>query len=654
MDTTVGRSELPVCDYVEPNRTQQAGELAISLEDFFRGDFHSRPEVGIQELLRAILTRTNFVPNVRHRIGWRGLKQLAADGECWTVRINGFAGVFGLSFNGLEPCPGWLRGRFLVYYFPDPDEELVECFSLRAAAMTQSPDYFEKIREFPSYPAFSRLFHIGLVGLAVCTPGQALALSLESLSFIRTIAQDGVFLPGNGQQVPLIPLRGRDQDFPALEVASGLFNTLAASTTFNLVHPPSYLSERRFPAAQIVYDRMGATYPVAADDVWKADFLLGYGDGQFEELEQNGSDSNPSPIYGLRWHWPEPSPSAYSDRLWWDAHQLGHGKAVDKKFLAVDERPPLIILTGFLGSGKTSFLQHFIEYQTQRSRFVAVIQNEIGEVGLDGKLLDYTVTEIDEGCVCCSLIGNLKRALHGILESFSPDTIILETSGLANPKNMFDELEELTEWVRFDAMVTMVDALNFNASLEDYLVVADQVTAADVLILNKSDLVDVERLQELRHRLEQLNPHAPMVVSCRGDVNPAMILDPDDGLRPDTNRGDPPSAHAGGPSSPTHAHDPFWSRTIRLPQVLDREAFIKAIAALPASIFRVKGVVELSAPRQTSLLQYVAGRWDLTPFRGPQAVDRFLTFIGRTEGSDPFEALEALIRSTETCEHRGP
>jgi hypothetical protein len=74
-------------------------------------------------------------------------------------------------------------------------------------------------------------------------------------------------------------------------------------------------------------------------------------------------------------------------------------QAADKTFLSIHYNHSL---TGFLGSGKTSFLQYFIEYQTQRSRFVAAIQNEIGEVGLDGKLLDYAVTEIDEGCVCCS------------------------------------------------------------------------------------------------------------------------------------------------------------------------------------------------------------------------------------------------------------
>lgn len=617
------------------------------LDHFFQGDLNARPEAALQELLRAILVRANFVPTVRHHIGWRGLKQVMADGECWTVKIGGFAGVFGLYFNGLEPCPDWLRGRFLLYYFPDPDEDLVEGCSLQAAALTQGQDYLEQVRDFPSHRQFSRLFSIGLVGLAVHTRGKALALTLESLSSMRTFAKDGFFLTGNEKLVPMITPGGPDQDFPAIEVATGLFNTLAASTTFNLGQPPSYLSERRFPATQIVYDCRGATSLVAADDVWKSSFLLGYGEGRFEDLEQDDPDSNQPPIHCLRWRSPEQHPPEYSDRLWWDTHQLDHGKTIDKKFLGVDERPPLIILTGFLGSGKTSFLQHFIEYQTQRSRFVAVIQNEIGEVGLDGKLLDYTVTEIDEGCVCCSLIGNLRRAIYGILGSFSPDTIILETSGLANPKNLFDELEELAEWVRFDATVTVVDALNFNASLEDYLVVADQVTAADVLILNKSDLVDARRLQELRHRLQQLNAQAPTVVSCRGDVNPAMIFEVEDRLGPESNKSALPTADESRQAPHTHAHDHLWSRTIRLPQVLDRQAFIKAITSLPSSIFRVKGLIELSAPRETTLLQYVAGRWDITPFPDPQADDRFLTFIGKTEGPDPFEEVEALIRAAE-------
>jgi CobW/HypB/UreG, nucleotide-binding domain len=440
---------------------------SVLFHHFFQGHIHSGPEAGIQELMRAILVRANFVPAVRRSIGWRGLKQSVASGECWTAKIAGFAGVFGLFFNGLDPVSDWLRGRFLLHYFPDPDEALVERCSLQAVALTQAPDYLDHVRGSPSHPEFSRNFAIGRICLAVDATEKALALELESLSTQRTIAEEGILLARNGKVVPMIDPGGRDQDFPALEVASGLFNALAASFTFNLGRPPAYMSERRFPAAQIVYNRTGATRSVAAADTWKLKLLLGYGEGRFEDLDEADGDSSCAPFCAFRWRAGQPPPPGYPDRLWWRAQQIHDVKTIDKKILGVDERPSLIILTGFLGSGKTSFLQHYIEYQTQRSRFVAVIQNEIGEVGLDGKLLDYKVTEIDEGCVCCSLVGNLKRAVQGILETFSPDTIILETSGLANPKNLLDELGELEEWVRLDSTVTVVDALNVETSLED-------------------------------------------------------------------------------------------------------------------------------------------------------------------------------------------
>lgn len=618
------------------------------LDHFFQGDLNSRPEAVLQELLRAILVRANFVPAVRHHIGWRGVKQATADGECWTAKISGFAGVFGLSFNGLEACPGWLRGRFLVYYFPDPNEDLVEGCSLKAAAWTHGPDYLEHVRDFPSHPEPSRLFTIGLMGLAVDAAGKALTLDLESLSSQRSIAEDGVFLPGNGKRVPMIEPGGRDQDFPAMEVASGLFNTVAASATFNLGQPPVYLSERRFPATQIFYNCTGAMRSVAAADVWQYKLLLGYGEGRFEELEADDHESNQPPAHCLRWCSLEPLPPEYQYWLCWSAHQLHAGTTIDKKFVGIDERPPLIILTGFLGAGKTSFLQHFIEYQTQRSRFVAVIQNEIGEVGLDGKLLDYTVTEIDEGCVCCSLVGNLKRAVHGILESFSPDTIILETSGMANPKNLLDELGELAEWVRFDATVTVVDALNSDASLKDYAIASDQISAADVLILNKSDLVSEGQLRDLHQRLQQLNPQAPIVESCWGDVNPAMIFEVEGRLAPAaTNICVPPTDGEGRQPPPTHAHDHLWSRTMRLSQVLDRQAFLEAVALLPSSIFRVKGLIEVSDPRETLLFQYVAGRWDINPFPDTRSQERFLTFIGKNDDPNSFDTVEELIRTAE-------
>jgi G3E family GTPase len=213
---------------------------------------------------------------------------------------------------------------------------------------------------------------------------------------------------------------------------------------------------------------------------------------------------------------------------------------------------------------------------------------------------------------------------------------------------LLDELGELAEWIRFDATVTVVDALNCDVSLKDYAIATDQITAADVLILNKSDLVDKRQLRDLRQRLQQLNPHAPMVVSCWGDVNPAMIFEVEDRLAPEaTNTCVPPTEGEGRQPPYTHAHDHLWSRTMRLSQVLDRQAFLKMVAALPPSIFRIKGLIELSDPRQTLLFQYVAGRWDINPFSDSRVQERFLTFIGKTDELNSFQVVEELIRAAE-------
>jgi G3E family GTPase len=615
------------------------------LKSFFHGDLHSEPEKQIQEIMRAILIRANFMPGVRYHLGWRGLKQSSAGVESWTAKIRGLAGVFGFGFHGLEPAPGWLRGRFLLAYFPDPGEELVERCSLRAAALTQAPDYLEKVRSFASHHEFSRLFTIGQIGLATGHAGQTLAIELTSLSVQRTIAEDGVRLPLNGEMVQVINPGGIDQDFPSFEVASGLFNALAASVTFNIGKPPVYLRDRQSAGTGIVYDRNGSARSVAGTDIRKIRLLLGYGEGSFEDLDEAADDSNRQIVSAFSWSPPREPPPDYGDRLWWRAHQLQDLKTIDKKILGIDDRPPFILLTGFLGSGKTSFLQHFIDYQTQRSRFVAVIQNEIGEIGLDGKLLDYKVTEIDEGCVCCSLVGRLGQAVHGILEEFSPDTIILETSGLANPKNLLDEFDELAERVRLDAIVTMVDAVNFEAGIRNYEIAVDQIAAADVIVLNKTDLVDEARLEALRLALKQLNPRAPILASRRGDVNPAMIFDLDERSCVEEKRSMPSGSGTGHHKTHAHGNNQLDSRTIRLTKLLDRKAFLDAVASLPPSIFRAKGIIEVSDPRQTLLFQYVAGRCDISMFDGARAPDRFLTLIGKAEKTDAFDAVERLIRS---------
>lgn len=616
------------------------------LSHLFRGNLKEAPDAAVQELMRAILIRTQFLPTVRHIIGWRGLKQSSAEVEGWTARVKDAAGVFGLFFMRMEPTPGWTTGSFGLCYFPDPQEELVERFSLQAAAFTQRDDYRSGIRDFLQHREVMTLFGVGTLLLSVRPDQCGLALVMQSASAQRTVARDGVRLPQNGKTVQLVTPGGFDQDLPAFDTTLGFFSVLAASLSFNLEQAPGCLIEWRFPATQQVYDRAGAVSSEAAPGLWNGLVALGYGEGDFEALCKAVSPTEGVPISALRADGPETAPRDYRDRLWWRAHHLKDSKSIDKKILGVDERPPFIILTGFLGSGKTSFLQHFIEYQTQRHRFVAVIQNEIGEIGLDGKLLDYTVTEIDEGCVCCSLAGNLKRAVHGILENFSPDYFILETSGLANPLNLLEDMAELGEAVRFDSTVTLVDALNLEAALANSPIAADQIRAADVMVLNKCDLVDRSRLEAVRRQVQQINPRAPVFGTTRGDLNPALIFDADDsaGLGSDGTKAAagsvPPEASAG---HVTHSEAGLWSRSLRLARPLDRGKFTQVVASLPQSIFRAKGLIDFTDSAETMLFQYVCGRFELSVFPKRGVRERFLTFIGKGEEPRSGDLPEAFL-----------
>jgi G3E family GTPase len=619
----------------------------VNLGSLFKGGLDEDPAAALQAIVRSTLIRTQFLPAVRHVIGWRGLKQSAAAVENWTAKIKGYSGVFGLFFMGLEPRPGWITGLFGLCYFPDPAEALVERYSLRAAAFTQNADYWPGVRDFLQHPEMCELFGIGNVLLCIRPDQRGLALAMQSVSSQRTLAREGVRLQRDGQMVELVAPGGCDQDLPAFETTLGFFDVLAASVTFNLEQPPVCLVERRCPATQVLYDGSGAVSSQDAPDLWSGLVALGYGAGDFDALCSAIASSERVPLSALTAAGPDGAPEDYRERLWWRAHQLRDFKSVDKKILGVDDRPPLIILTGFLGSGKTSFLQHFIEYQTQRSRFVAVIQNEIGEIGLDGKLLDYQVTEIDEGCVCCSLVGNLKRAVQGILENFSPDYIILETSGLANPKNLLDDLGELAETVRLDATVTVVDALNFEASLADYAIAADQVAAADVLLLSKSDLVDEARLMQVKRQLGRLNANAPVCVTLRGDVNPALLFDGEEGSSSRDPQASPAAALKLARAHSTHAQDGLYSRSIKLARPLDRSKFFDAVDRVPALVFRIKGIVEFLDPPQAMLFQYVAGRYELSSFSDAQVPDRFLTVIGKTTDPTTFRRVEDLLRSAE-------
>lgn len=593
------------------------------------------PGRGLREVMRAVIMRPNFIPGTRYRIGWRGLKDSSVtDREpAWTTRVSGLPGVTGLAFDGFSEKGDWALGRFDLYYFPAVREDRAEGFSIAALAFVEAEDYPEKIRDFLRHGEFSHHFLTGTVTLALHRSGRGIALALEALTRLRTIAVEGICIPHDGGDVLLVEPGGFDTDFPAFETAFPFYEVLAASFSFTLGEPPVFLEQRTVPGKAWAFDRAGVFEEHSSPDAFTERFVLFWGrDGQ-EEAPRLLFPGDETLLKRTVWRSGLPLPDSFGDRKWWTAHREGDSLSLDKKTLGMADRPDLIILTGFLGSGKTTFLRHFIEYEVQRNRFVAVIQNEIGETGLDGKLLDhdYAVTEVDEGCVCCSLAGSLKRGLHDILGRFHPDVIVLETTGLANPNNLRDELIELRELVAFDCVITMVDGLNIEDALKRFVVAREQIEGADVLLLNKTDLLSAEKIPELEGTLRKLNPGAPVLPIRHGDVNPALLLGPDlRAARPadgrDTAGASPLPMFGKGPS---HRTDGLSSLKIPLARPVDREPFLAFLSTLPPSVFRIKGIIDFRREDGPSLLQYVAGRCEITPFTHPSFDERFLIVIGR-------------------------
>jgi len=620
----------------------------MKLSQLYPDNNFSSSERGVQELMRGILVRTNFVPGVRHVIGWRGLKESFTSVEGWTAKIKGFSGVFGMYFDAFDKLGDWVYAKFVLHYFPDPQEELVEHCSWQAGAYTQRGDYLSHIRDFLLYPQLCELFNIGSIDLGIKKADNALILGLESISHQRLIAKDGVTISQEGRMVELIEPGGYDQNFPSYNTALAFYQVLAASFTFNLEEPPAYMRYLRGPGKEIIYDTAGHYWENPSDDTNEELLFLGYGKADFKNAIETIVDETVPASQDVSWEKGKDVIPEYKEALWWKAHQISDYKTLDKKILGIDDRPQLIILTGFLGSGKTSFLQHFIEYQVQLNRFVAVIQNEIGEIGLDGKLLDhdYAVTEIDEGCICCTLVGNLKNAIHQILSSFHPDYIVLETTGLANPYNLLDEISEVDELVRFDSITTVVDGLNIEQSLDTYDVALDQVKSADILLVNKKDLLTENQLQKLSQKLKEINSAAPILSTQHGDINPALIygVDPRDEAVVNQNKEFQKEAdqiHC------SHESDGFSSYRISFTDSLDRKPFIHAIQTLPRTVFRIKGVVEFTDAEKPLLFQYVGGRFEFSEFNNPKISDRFLILIGQNiqKGAELFDWSRLFMRA---------
>ena len=197
---------------------------------------------------------------------------------------------------------------------------------------------------------------------------------------------------------------------------------------------------------------------------------------------------------------------------------------------AAANKIPVTVLTGYLGAGKTTLLNRILS--ENHGKKYAVIVNEFGEIGIDNDLIvgaDEEVFEMNNGCVCCTVRGDLVRIIDGLMKRKGKfDAIILETTGLADPAPVAQTFfvdEDVREKTALDAVVTVADAKWLSDRLKDAPEAKNQIAFADVIVLNKTDLVTKPELAEVEARIRAINPYATLHKTQRAQVKLSDVLE---------------------------------------------------------------------------------------------------------------------------------
>ena len=288
-------------------------------------------------------------------------------------------------------------------------------------------------------------------------------------------------------------------------------------------------------------------------------------------------------------------------------------------------RTPITLITGPLGSGKTTLLRHIL---AMRSAKIAIVMNEFGEIAIDSKVVEgksVRITELGGGCVCCSLIGEFESAVNEIVQRVEPDIIVVETTGLAEPEALVFNIQEALPQCRLDGVVSVIDADMLVRFPELGHTTRLQIEDADILLLNKIDLVEPRQIEPLEAKLRELNPTATIVRTERCRIDPELLFGI--GREEEVAR-------------PEHKHQlEFESFTFTSDKNFSRDCFERLADSLPANLHRAKGFVRFSDGVQ--LFNFVAGRWDLERF---ESAETQLVFIGKEIATQKSAVIEALKR----------
>ena len=343
------------------------------------------------------------------------------------------------------------------------------------------------------------------------------------------------------------------------------------------------------------------------------------------------------------------------------------------------DKIPVTVLTGYLGAGKTTLLNRILS--EPHGKKYAVIVNEFGEIGIDNDLVvgaDEEVFEMNNGCICCTVRGDLVRILDGLMRRKGKfDAIIVETTGLADPAPVAQTFfidENVGKKTRLDAVVTVADAKWLNDRLKDAPEAKNQIAFADVILINKTDLVTPEELSEVEARIRGINPYAKVHKTQRAqialdevlgrnafDLDRILDIEPDflgdEGHDHDHDHGhdhhhDHDHKHAHSHRGLKHYHDEdMQSISLRTDKPLDPDKFFPWVQDLVQkegpNILRCKGILAFKNDDQRFVFQGVHMILDgdhQRPWNKDEKRESRVVFIGRNlPGKTITEGFESCI-----------
>ena len=307
-------------------------------------------------------------------------------------------------------------------------------------------------------------------------------------------------------------------------------------------------------------------------------------------------------------------------------------------------KTPVTVLTGFLGAGKTTLLNYILT--AKHGKRIAVIENEYGEIGVDHNIVvnaDEEIFEMNNGCICCTVRGDLIRILNQLSKKKDRfDYVLIETTGMADPAPVAQTFfvdEDIKKNFRLDGIVTVVDALHIKQHWDDRES-QQQIGFADVLLLNKTDLVKPEEIPVLKEKIQALNGLTQIYETVKSEINLDKILDVG-GFDLDRTL----EAHPDFLKGHHHHHQKVGSVGLTIDGFINIEKFQKWIGQIlqeqGADIFRSKGIIALPNEKKKYVFQGVHMQVEGT--MGPEWKENEkpvtqLVFIGRNLDREKLQA----------------